>query len=455
MLGAALLTSGAITEPQLDAALDRQRVTGLRLGESLLALEFINEETLSRALAAQARVPFVSMTAIQPDRAVARLVPEPFARKHLLAAVALKGSTLEVVQSNPLDVRPLDDLSQFTSRPVSALCAPPADVRAFLDWCYSDADEDQDDASSTTPEPRPTGALYDDEAVVAPTCDSDDRRVRLLPELGFSRTNLSLVTDLLNGSGGLVLVTGPDGAVMPTLHSMLTHLVDSSKSVVTIERTVDVPIPGARHVQIDPTTGFTYAVALRAMLRQYPGVIVVDDIEEPEAAEMALRAAQSGILVLTTLTESDAPSAVARLLDMRLAPYLLASYLTGVIAQRMVRLICANCKGPVTYSDEVMKEVGLSWAPDVTLSRGRGCVQCGGTGYRGRTGAYEILVVDSALQALICERADTRAIVQAAADTGMTPLCDDALAKAILQHTTLEEVVRLRPGVKHAREFLL
>jgi type II secretory ATPase GspE/PulE/Tfp pilus assembly ATPase PilB-like protein len=275
--------------------------------------------------------------------------------------------------------------------------------------------------------------------------EPDAHQLLRLSELGFSRRDLALVLELSNAPRGLVVVTGLNGAGKRIVHAMLTQLADASKNIVTIEDTIECTIPGVRHTQIIPSTGFTYAVALRSMLRQYPDVIMVEDIQDPEAAEMALRAAQSGVLVLTTLIEGDASSAIVRLVDMRLEPYLLASYLTGVIAQRLIRLICADCKEPVTYSAEVLEKVGLSRDPDVMFSRGRGCLQCGGTGYRGRTSTYEILVVDSALQALIRERADARAIAQAAADTGMKSLFDDALAKAIFQQTTLEEVVRLTP----------
>lgn len=443
MLGDALVTSGAITSPQLEAALDRQRVTGTLLGETLLGLELISQATLSRALAEQAGVPFVAITDLRPDRAAAALVPEPFARKHLLVPVDVTGSILEVVQANPLDVLPLDDLRQFASRPVSAICAAPEDVRTLLDWCYADAEEDHDNLRAPTPETLPTSVVHADDAAAAPTFEIDAPRVRPLGELGFTRNDLSLVTDLLNGPRGLLIVAGPDEARKTTIYSMLTHLARTSKNIVTIEDTIECQIPGVRQTQRDPSTSASDVAALRSMLRQYPDAIMLSDIGDAESAAMALRAAQSGIHVLTTLNERDATSAVARLIDMRLEPYLLASYLTGVIAQRVVRLICTDCREPITYPAEMLKNVGLAPDPDVLFVRGRGCEHCGGSGYRGYTGVYEILLVDSPLQALIRDRADARAIARAAAAAGLKPLFEDALARAILQQTTLEEVARL------------
>jgi Tfp pilus assembly pilus retraction ATPase PilT len=442
VLGETLLSSGAITSFQLEQALHQQRATGLLLGETLVALEFITEAALGRVLAEQAGVAFAMMADASPDRAAVALVPEPFARKHLLAPVELNGSRLQVVQANPFDVLALDDLRQFTSRPVSAICAPPDDVRVLLDRCYPSVHDDRDDRAPASRTLLRASTAVADKVGSTAAFEPDAHHVLRLSALGFSRRDLALVMELLNAPRGLVVVTGPGGAGKRILHAMLTQLADASKNIVTIEDTIESRIPGVRQTQIIPSTGLTYAVALRSMLRQYPDVIMVEDVQDPEAADMALRAAQSGVLVLTTLNEGDATSAVARLVDMRLEPYLLASCLTSVIAQRLVRLICADCREPATYSAEVLEKVGLSRDPDVMFARGRGCVQCGGTGYRGHTGTYEILVVDSALRALIRERADARAIARAAGDSGMRTLSEDALAKAILQQTTLEEVVR-------------
>jgi hypothetical protein len=455
VLGDTLLSSAAITAPQLEQALQQQRVTGALLGEALVALEFISEETLARALAAQAGVPFVTMATTQPDPAAARLVPERFARRHLLVPVELKGSMLHVVQANPLDVLALDDLGQFTARSIAVLCAPPDDVRVLLDRCYA-PNKDAPRARRQPPQrarrlnaPRRADtprAIVPGDAEVARTAtlDADERRVRPLSELGFSRRDLGVVTELLNRARGLVLVASPDGAGTSMLYSMTTHLSGVSANIVTIEQAIESEIPGVRQTQLNAAAGLTSAAALRSILRQYPDVVMLSDIGEREAADMALRAAQSGILVLSTLTENDAASAVRRLVDMRLDPYLLASGLSAIVAQRLVRLICSECRERATYPADVLAQVGLAPDPDVLFSRGRGCAACGGTGYRGRTGAFEVVVPNDAVRMLIRQQADAGAIAQAAASARRNTVFDDAFAKAILQQTTLEEAVRLK-----------
>jgi type II secretory ATPase GspE/PulE/Tfp pilus assembly ATPase PilB-like protein len=225
---------------------------------------------------------------------------------------------------------------------------------------------------------------------------------------------------------------------------MTTHLSGVSANIVTIEQAIESEIPGVRQTQLNAAAGLTSAAALRSILRQYPDVVMLSDIGEREAADMALRAAQSGILVLSTLTENDAASAVRRLVDMRLDPYLLASGLSAIVAQRLVRLICSECRERATYPADVLAHVGLAPDPDVLFSRGRGCAACGGTGYRGRTGAFEVVVPNDAVRMLIRQQADAGAIAQAAASARRNTVFDDAFAKAILQQTTLEEAVRLK-----------
>jgi type II secretory ATPase GspE/PulE/Tfp pilus assembly ATPase PilB-like protein len=185
---------------------------------------------------------------------------------------------------------------------------------------------------------------------------------------------------------------------------------------------------------------------MRSVLRQDPDVVMIGEMRDPETAQMALRAALSGLLVLSTLPTDDAPGAVSRLTDMGLEPYLLSSALIGVVAQRLIRLICPECKERITYPSEMLGKVGLNADPGLAFHRGKGCAHCRGTGYRGRTGVFEILSVDPDAATLIRERADARSIRQQAINTGMKTLLDDALAKAVFQQTTLEEVFRITRG---------
>jgi len=265
-----------------------------------------------------------------------------------------------------------------------------------------------------------------------------------LTELGFSEKNLTLVRDILSKSRGIVLVTGPAGAgTTTTLYSALAHLGSAEKDILTVEDPIEYQIPTIRHTQIRPEAGFTFGTAIRSLLRQDPDVIMIGEMRDPETAQLALRAAASGILVLSTLDTQDSSDAVPRLMDMGLEPYLLASSLVGVIAQGLMRTICVHCKAPASYSPETLAKVGLEPDPEIVFYRGRGCETCAGTGYQGCTGAFEILVVDATINTLIRERSDAHQFKQAAVSAGMATLLADALAKAIVGQTTIEEVIRV------------
>jgi len=545
MLGEGLVESGVITPRQLEQALVEQRASGALLGETLLGLNFVTEESLARALAGEAGVPFILPEGIRPDPAAVALVPEKFARRHLLAPVRLSGSEIEILQTNPFDVLALDDLRRLVKRPIAASCATASDVRKLLERCYtgrgavdSFAKEGMDapgapDVHAATEDSRVVRLLefllndaiakgatdlhIEPEANVARTrCRVDgvltsgetvpkelhpplvsrvkvlaglditeqhlpqqgrisqmihgrrvdlrvatfpttfgenvairilekEKLVRGLPELGFSHKNLALFRDMLSKSRGIVLVTGPTGAgKTTTLYSALAHIGSGAeRNILTVEDPVECQIPTIRQTQVEPDAGFTFGTAIRSLMRQDPDVMMIDEIRDSETAQLALRAALSGILVLSSLHTEDSAGAVERLMDMGLEPYLLASGVVGVIAQRLMRVTCTVCKAPATYSDEVLAKVGLTPDPGLVFYRGLGCQACNGTGYRGRTAAFEILVVDPPIHALIRGGADSRRIKQAAVSAGMKTLLNDALAKVIFGQTTLEEVLRV------------
>ena len=544
MLGETLLAEGAITTAQLDQALAQQRSSGALLGDILLSLNYITEEALARALAREAGVPFSAGRPEPPDPVVVRLVPESFARQHLIAPVGLRDGTVEILQANPFDVLALDDLQRLVARPIAVSCGTAEAVRNLIERCYTDRADVQDlvqegvdalkmprvdvatedapvvrlielllnDAISrgatdvhVEPEDRCVRIRHRIDGVLVPAdtvakelhaslvsrikvlggLDITEQRlpqdgrisqmvngrrvdlriatfpttfgekvairilekeklVRGLTEIGFSRRNLETFRDILSRSRGIVLVTGPTGAgKTTTLYSALAYLASSERNILTVEDPVEYQIPSIRQTQIKAKAGFTFATAIRALLRQDPDVIMIGEIRDPESAQLALRAALSGILVFSTLHTQDAAGAVPRLMDMGLEPYLLASGMVGVIAQRLMRVICPECKERKAYPPETLARVGLTPDPGLAFYRGRGCARCGDTGYRGRTGAMEVLVVDETINALIRERADSRRIKEAAMKAGMKTLLDDALAKAIFGQTTLEEVLRV------------
>ncbi|MGE5199726.1 MAG: GspE/PulE family protein [Rhodospirillaceae bacterium] len=271
-----------------------------------------------------------------------------------------------------------------------------------------------------------------------------DKLVRGLADLGLNRRGVALFQDLLGRSRGIVLVTGPTGAgKTTTLYSALNVLGGRARNIMTVEDPVEYEFPAIRQTQVRPRAGLTFATAIRSLLRQDPDVIMIGEIRDPETAQLAVRAALSGVLVFSTLHTQDSAGAVPRLMDMGVEPYLLASTVAGVIAQRLVRLVCPACKAPASYPAGTLARVGLSPADGVAFVKGAGCEQCGQTGYRGRTGAFEILAIDAAMHDLIGERADSRRIREAAAKGGFKSIRDDALSKAVLGQTTLDEVIRV------------
>jgi type II secretory ATPase GspE/PulE/Tfp pilus assembly ATPase PilB-like protein len=262
--------------------------------------------------------------------------------------------------------------------------------------------------------------------------------------LGFNRRNLALVHDVLDGSRGLILVAGPAGSGKTTTAcSALVHLVSRHKNVLTAEEPVEYRLPSIAQMAVRRETGLTFAAAVVAILRQDPDALLIGEIRDEETGRLAIRAAQAGVLVLTTLPALDAAGAVPRLVDLGLAPPVLASSVTAVIAQRLLRVSCTHCRQKVMYPPDALAQVGLDAAQAIAFVRGRGCRRCNGTGYRGRTGVFEVLVVTETIRDLMHQGADAAAIGEAAIAGGMRTLFDDALAKAIFGETTLDEVLRL------------
>jgi type IV pilus assembly protein PilB len=436
VLGQILIKDGVISAGQLEQALAQQRTSGALLGDILLSQNFITEEALARALAREAAVPFVSIDGIAPDPNAVALVPEHFARQHVLAPVAFRNNALEILQANPFDVVALDELERLVERPIQVTCGTAQNVRNLIERCYTDRSDVRDlvkegvDALSapqldvaTTDSPvvrllelvindaiakgatdlhiepedqavrirhRIDGVLIPSDTIprelhaplvsrlkvlgglditeqrlpqdgrisqmvngrrvdlrvatfpttfgekVAIRILEKEKLVRGLSELGFSRRNYTLFRDILSKSRGIVLVTGPTGAgKTTTLYSALSYLGSSERNILTVEDPVEYQIPTIRQTQIRPKAGFTFGTAIRSLLRQDPDIIMIGEIRDPETAQLALRAALSGILVFSTLHTQDSAGAVPRLMDMGLEPYLLASGIVGVIAQRL------------------------------------------------------------------------------------------------------------------------
>ena len=275
-----------------------------------------------------------------------------------------------------------------------------------------------------------------------------------LPQLGFQGETLEHLERLLRMPQGLILVTGPTGSgKSTTLYAALHTLNDDTKNITTVEDPIEYEIEGLNQVQVHPRIGLDFAAALREILRQDPDIILVGEIRDLETAQMTFRAAMTGHLVLSTLHTNDAPSAATRLADMGLQPYLVASTLSGVLAQRLVRKICTHCRAPHEVTPQEMTALGLSeeQAAKLRFFWGRGCPHCRNTGYSGRIAVYELLTMNDEIRRALSRGEDASALRQIALKGGMKPLRWDGLNKIHQGITTAQEVI----SVTFAPEALL
>jgi type IV pilus assembly protein PilB len=269
--------------------------------------------------------------------------------------------------------------------------------------------------------------------------------VPLLTKTGMTPPQLELVGSALTQSQGLILITGPTGSGKTnTLYAAIQQVSTPDRNIVTLEDPVEVQVAGITQVQVHERSGMTFARGLRSILRQDPDIVLVGEVRDQETAELALQASLTGHLVLTTLHTNDAVSAITRLVEMGVEPFLVASSLTLVVAQRLVRRPCASCAADYTPSARTLALLGLVNADlsGATPKRGKGCAECGGTGYRGRTGVFEVLPVTAALRKVLLSTPTEAAIGAAAREHGMTTLRAAALGAAYRGETTFEEVLR-------------
>ncbi|MGB9792534.1 MAG: type II secretion system ATPase GspE [Thermacetogeniaceae bacterium] len=285
------------------------------------------------------------------------------------------------------------------------------------------------------------------EKVVIRIFNKENFKRLTIDALGFSDYNLRQVTNFLKSSYGMVLVTGPTGSgKTTTLYTALKALNSIEKNIITVEDPVEYVLEGVNQIQVNAKTGATFSTYLRSILRQDPDVIMVGEIRDLETAEIAVRSATTGHLVLSTLHTNDAPGALIRLIDMGVEPFMVASSVIGVIAQRLVRRICPACREPYRPTEAELSFAGVKSADGFFI--GKGCERCGYTGYHGRIAIHEVLVVKPALQRLILKRASIEELREAALQGGMVPLKDDGIAKALQGITTIREVMRVTFGGK-------
>ena len=278
------------------------------------------------------------------------------------------------------------------------------------------------------------------ERVVMRLLDKEEEKLSL-PKLGMAGCDLAVLQDIIGLPHGIILVTGPTGSgKTTTLYSALTELNDGRHSILTIEDPIEVTIDGIGQSEVNPRVDMTFARGLRAILRQDPDIIMVGEIRDPETAEIAVQASLTGHLVLSTLHTNSAIGAVTRLLDMNVEPYLLSSSLIGLVAQRLVRKLCDDCKTPAPPLPDECKWLDIP--PEATVYHARGCASCKYSGYKGRIGIFEVIRIDDEMRRLIHDRASEQKL-EVYARSHSVGIMDDAREKILAGVTSLEEVKRV------------
>jgi type IV pilus assembly protein PilB len=283
------------------------------------------------------------------------------------------------------------------------------------------------------------------QSVVMRLLDKDNIKVGIR-QLGLSERDFKIFTNTIKRPNGIMLVTGPTGSgKTTTLYAALNAMNRPDRKIITAEDPVEYYLPGINQVEVRHNIGLDFARIIRSMLRQAPNIILVGEMRDTETASMGIQASLTGHLVFSTLHTNDAPSAITRMVDMGVPGYLVASSVVAVLGQRLVRTVCKRCKTPVKLSEAALKEAAIPQevAQRATLVRGKGCGYCQKSGYRGRMGIYELMVVSSRIREMMFQGKSTVQIAEQAIKEGMTTLYCDGIRKVLRGYTTLEEVYRV------------
>jgi type IV pilus assembly protein PilB len=556
-LGEVLVEHGAVTQEQLEHALDAQRSAArerrrVRLGTLVVELGYASERQVAVALASALSLEVVDLGSMTLDHEVSRLLPRSVAERHLLMPIRRNDEgTITVACADPTNVIAIDDVKVYiggaqlklvvaTESQLRDLLArtwslseDSADVAMLLEDLEESYDDDSDSDSGFADAPtvrlvntvladairarasdihiepqanavriryrvdgllrdvmtvpraaaaglisrikvmsnldiaerrvpqdgrtrlQADGSLIDARISTLPNIHGEKVVIRLLSradsvppitKMGMEDMQLEALLGTLVAPQGLILITGPTGSgKTSTLYSAIHQIKTPDRNIVTLEDPVEMQVQGITQVQIHDRAGLTFARGLRSVLRQDPDVVLVGEVRDPETAKLALEASMTGHLVLTTLHTNSAPAAITRLVDMGVEPFLVASSLSLVVAQRLVRRVCEQCAAPYTPPARVLTLLGIE-ATDMEGAeprRGAGCAECGNTGYRGRLGVFEVLPVTASMRAVLMTTPNEGAVAAAARASGMQTLRSSALIKARSGMTTYEEVLRV------------
>ena len=551
-LGERLLSDGLINDEQLTKALERQRQTGQFLGETLFGLGFVNSNQIGTYLTEVTGFPYIDLAETTIDLEVARLIPEPYARRRQVLPFAERENEILVAMLDPLNLTVVDDLRSRLGRTIVPYLAfandiddaikrtfdvahralsvlkeisePEFETEISIEQLLGQAEDApivrlvsglvqgaiSAGASDIHLEPgeksvrvryRLDGLLYDQMTIptshhaavvsrlkimsnldiaerrrpqdgrfssqdaggrgydvrlsVMPTIFGEKAVMRLLAKsspfgsldkLGFFPEQQELFERFIHRPYGIILVTGPTGSgKSTTLYAALQAINKASININTIEDPVEYKLPGINQVQVNPKIGVTFATGLRTLVRQDPDVILVGEIRDAETAEIAVQAALTGHLVLSTLHTNDAPGALVRLQNMGVEPFLISSAVVGVVGQRLLRTICPSCKTlvkPGIDIEEAYRQTGHSDTLEL-VAHGKGCKRCGGRGLRGRTSVYEIMPMSDSIRRLVLKEASGAEIAAVAVSEGMSTMLESGWKKVRDHVVPVEEVFRV------------
>ncbi len=550
-LGKMLVDIGAISEAQLNAALEGQKGSGKRLGTYLVDNHYITEDQLIEILRMQLGIDFIDLNKAQIDPTLTSLVPRDIARRYRVIPVRTERDTLYLAMEDPMNFMAVEAVKDTSHRRVVPMIAYARAIERALFVLYENEGanlamaqmkeeqgivtleeqtnviDSQDSNSAPTVklvnsileraisekasdihiEPheknmivrirvdgrlneileipkelqnavisrfkvmanmniaerripqdgravlqRPNGINLDLRLNSMPTIYGEKIVIRLLTRdqkilnwqgIGITEKDHKKYERILANSSGMILIVGPTGSgKTSTLYTMINELNQPTTNMISLEDPVEFQIEGVTQVAINEKVGLTFASALRACLRQDPDIICVGEIRDGETAEIALRAAMTGHLVLSTIHTEDAISAIDRLKDLGIEPYLIASALRGVISQRLVRQICPNCRQEITPDPMLLDYVGMQNSAGMHFYQGRGCHQCFDSGYRGRTGVFEILTMNAKIRDLVASGVPSEELRKAISSSDFTPMIVNARQLVKEGKTTLNEVVR-------------
>ena len=526
-LGDLLIGAGVISIEQLGEALKKQKELGLRLGETLIELNYTDENEIVEAIHKQMGFPIARVREAKLQPEVIALLSESIVRKHRVLPFEVDENNpniLRVAMEDPLNIIAIDDLSIVTNMQIDPMVASPSDIRFGIERYYGNeqvakmadaySKERKEQISARESQEADIEALEDSvrvrfridgvmqemmryekellPAIVArikiisgmniseKRAPQDGRmtqrfdrveydiRVSSLPtvfgekivmrlasksaltrdkkDLGFPEEELRRFEALVKNPHGIILVTGPTGSgKSTTLYTVLSELNSGDVNIITVEDPVEADVDGINQVQVNEKAGLTFASALRSILRQDPDIIMIGEIRDEETAGIAVKAAITGHLVVSTLHTNSAASTITRMEDMGIEPYLIADSTVGIIAQRLVRRLCPKCKKPHPMNDMDKQRLRMQGkgTPTIYEPGGTNCAFCNGTGFRGRIGVYEIMPLTPEIRRVVAAGGGAEEIQKVALQQGMTTLRRGA-AKLVLQGvTSISEVERI------------